>query len=127
MGARELGRELRKLRDEKEDEKGEKGVSLRTVEEATGITNAYLSMLERGSIASPSAHKLRKLAKYYTVPYRRLMELAGYLATQEEPESKVYMPMPVEAYFMSEKLPDDEWQQLADFHRDYIRSKKAPK
>lgn len=127
MGAKELGSELKNLREQKVNEKGEKGVTLRAVEDETKITNAYLSMLERGAIASPSAHKLRKLATYYGVPYRHLMELAGYLTTKEEPEAGVHMPMPVQAYFMSENLQDDEWRQLANFHREYIRGKGEKK
>jgi transcriptional regulator with XRE-family HTH domain len=123
MGAKELGKELKKLREEKIDENGKKGVSLRDVEEITKITNAYLSMLERGAITSPSPQKLRKLANYYNASYRRLMELAEYLVKQE-PESKVHMPMPVEAYFMSENLPAEEWEALAKFHQEFIRSKK---
>jgi transcriptional regulator with XRE-family HTH domain len=55
------------------------GYSLRKVEEATGISNAYLSQLERGDAAKPSPEKLARLAEFYKVTYEQLMELAGYL------------------------------------------------
>ena len=55
--------------------------SLRAVEVATGISNAYLSQLERGEAAKPSPDKLHALAKFYEVPYTDLMRAAGYLQT----------------------------------------------
>jgi transcriptional regulator with XRE-family HTH domain len=65
-----------------------RGHSLRTVEEATGISNAYLSQLERGEAQKPSPDKLLALAKFYDVPYTDLMRAAGYLQRSEKrPES----------------------------------------
>jgi transcriptional regulator with XRE-family HTH domain len=55
------------------------GKSLRAVEEATGISNAYLSQLERGEATKPSPDKLQALAKFYAVSYTDLMRAAGYL------------------------------------------------
>jgi HTH-type transcriptional regulator, competence development regulator len=55
------------------------GASLRAVEEATGISNAYLSQLERGDAQKPSPDKLHALAEFYNVPYTDLMRAAGYL------------------------------------------------
>jgi transcriptional regulator with XRE-family HTH domain len=55
-------------------------LTLRQVEEATGISNAYLSQLETGKIAQPSPNYLYKLAEVYRLPYDLLMEKAGYIA-----------------------------------------------
>ena len=63
------------------------GASLRAVEEATGISNAYLSQLERGDAQKPSPDKLHALADFYTVPYTDLMRAAGYLQTSNPPQS----------------------------------------
>ena len=54
------------------------GLTLRAVEEETGISNAYLSQLEHGKIKTPAPQNLYKLAEVYRVPYELLMELAGY-------------------------------------------------
>jgi len=54
------------------------GLTLRAAEKATGISNAYLSQLERGKIQTPAPQNLHKLAGLYSVPYELLMELAGY-------------------------------------------------
>lgn len=53
-------------------------MTLRAVEEETGISNAYLSQLEHGKIKTPAPQNLYKLAGLYKVPYELLMELAGY-------------------------------------------------
>ncbi len=62
-----------------------KGFSLRQVEEATdkGVSNAYLSQLEKGKIQRPSPNVLHSLAAVYAVPYEALMEKAGYLLPSE--------------------------------------------
>jgi transcriptional regulator with XRE-family HTH domain len=55
-----------------------KGLSLRAVEAATGISNPYLSQLETGKIREPSPTNLHKLAELYGIPYATLLQLAGY-------------------------------------------------
>lgn len=62
-------------------------LSLRDVEDASGVSNAYLSQLEQGKITKPSPHFLHKLAGCYVVPYETLMEKAGYII-REEPDAK---------------------------------------
>lgn len=54
------------------------GFTLREVEEATEISNAYLSQLENDKISKPSPDILHKLAGFYGVAYEVLMEKAGY-------------------------------------------------
>lgn len=56
-----------------------KGASLREIEAATGISNAYLSQLERGLAAQPAPEKLKRLAEYYGAEYEILLESAGYI------------------------------------------------
>ena len=53
-------------------------LTLREVEESTGISNAYLSQLENNKIANPSPTILHKLADHYNVSYLQLLELTGY-------------------------------------------------
>ena len=54
------------------------GLTLRAVEEKTGISNAYLSQLEHGKIKTPAPQNLHKLSEIYHVPYELLMDLAGF-------------------------------------------------
>ncbi len=72
-----LGTELRRLRELHR-------LTLRAVEQRTGISNAYLSQLETGKIEQPSPNILYKLSEMYRVPYELLMEKAGYIMRREE-------------------------------------------
>ena len=72
----ELGARLRELRLGL-------GLSLRELEEATGVSNAYLSQIESGVRPRPSADILQKLAPVLGVSLRELLEAAGYLREEE--------------------------------------------
>jgi transcriptional regulator with XRE-family HTH domain len=54
------------------------GLTLRTVEEMTGVSNAFLCQLELGKVKQPSPVMLYKIAQTYGVTYEALMEAAGY-------------------------------------------------
>jgi len=70
--ANRLGGRLQRLRRKRKD-------SLRAVEAQTGISNAYLSQLERGVATNPNPVKLQQLARYFGIPYVELMRDAGYM------------------------------------------------
>src|SRR5713101_3105994 len=57
----------------------QRGLSLKKVEKAAGVSNAYLSQLERGRRNPPHPDILKKLAKVYEVPLTELLSAAGYL------------------------------------------------
>lgn len=107
-----LARELRRLRDLKE-------CSLRDVEEATGISNAYVSQLERGEATGPSPHKLYRLAEFYDTSYEALMRAAGYIPGESESGEK--KPGPFEMRLMSMDLDEDEKDMIVDFVKTFIR------
>src|SRR5437867_12825065 len=67
----ELGRYLKSARERK-------NLTLRAVENVTGISNAYLSQLESGKIKNPSPNNLYKLSELYEVSYATVMQMAGY-------------------------------------------------
>lgn len=71
------------------------GFSLRSVEEATGVSNAYLSQLEHGRIRQPSPVVLHKLSELYGVSYTEAMRLVGYpvpRSTRMEREGQTTRP-----------------------------------
>lgn len=59
----------------------QRGLSLKKVEKAAGVSNAYLSQLERGRRNPPHPDILKKLAKVYEVPLTELLSAAGYRIT----------------------------------------------
>ena len=65
---RQIGNLLRDLRGE---------LSLRQLEEETGITYSYLSVIERGN-KRPGPKVLSRLAAYHNVPLDELLDAAGY-------------------------------------------------
>ena len=113
MENQSLGQGLRTTRDLK-------NLSLRDVEDATGISNAYLSQLENDKIKKPSPHFLHKLAKLYEVSYELLMESAGYVTiTSKESGPKTLAGA---ALFRENNLTPEEEQELAHY-LNYLRSK----
>lgn len=103
-----LGEELRRLRGNR---------SLREVEKATKISNAYISQIENGKIDEPSPHILYKLAEYYDVPYAFLMEAAGYLKPKQPANNQQQQGNigGLEAALMSEDLTEEEAKQVKHF------------
>ena len=57
-----LGEELKELRETR-------GMTLREVEQKSGISNGYLTQLENNKIKEPSPNILYKLSEVYDVPY----------------------------------------------------------
>jgi transcriptional regulator with XRE-family HTH domain len=74
-----FGAGMRKLRKERV-------LTLKQVEKAAGVSNAYLSQIERGLRNPPHPDILKRLAKVYEVTHRELLIAAGYL---EDPEGQV--------------------------------------
>lgn len=109
----ELGNFLKLKRGEK---------SLRNVEEETGISNAYLSQLERGIATKPSPSILHKLSKCYGCSYIKLMELAGYgrikKKTTEDPIQEAQIAL------LSSGLSKDQVKQVMDYV-NFIKSQKT--
>ena len=64
-------------------------LTLRDVERKSGVSNAYLSQLERGRIKQPSPNVLHSLAGCYKVSYGLLMERAGYPVPESGEETSV--------------------------------------
>jgi SOS regulatory protein LexA len=72
---KEFGAYLKKLRKEK-------GLTIRQLEEKSGVSNAYLSQLENGKRGLPSPDILKKIHEPLEVGYDELMEKAGYISAE---------------------------------------------
>ena len=74
-----LGEYLKALREKKK-------ASLKDVERETGIPNAYISQLETGARKKlPEPDRMRKLADYYNITVRELLQQAGYYEPKDVP------------------------------------------
>jgi transcriptional regulator with XRE-family HTH domain len=74
-----FGEYVRKLRKAK-------GLTLKQVEGAAEVSNAYISQIERGLRRPPHPDILKRLAKVYEVTHHELLIAAGYL---EDPAEQV--------------------------------------
>jgi transcriptional regulator with XRE-family HTH domain len=97
-----------------------RNLSQRQVEEATGISNAYLSQLENDKVKKPSPHFLHKLAGLYDIAYELLMESAGYIKRKTSDGPKTLQGA---ALFAQEKLTSQEEVALSEYLA-FLRSKK---
>ena len=73
-GDEQIGQTLRRLRGE---------TSIRAVQRLTGVSNAYLSQIEKGT-RHPGPRLLRRLAALYGVSVHELLRKAGYLEREDE-------------------------------------------
>lgn len=89
------------------------GLSLRTVEAETDVSNAYLSQLETGKIKTPSPTVLHTLALRYEVAYERLMALAGYPVPGNAPDDPNARSLDLAAR-LGDVSPEEE-EALVDF------------
>jgi len=115
-------KDTKKLGDYLKAGREAKELTLRAVEDATGISNAYLSQVEGGKIKSPSPVDLRKLCELYGLDYTLAMEYAGYP-----------LPEGVQASTQQQRflarlgnMTDADEDALVDY-MDYLRSKKRKK
>jgi len=90
----ELGEALREARSKE-------GLSLEAAGGAAKISQGYLHKLEAGRVENPSPRVLQRLSEVLDVPYRRLMQLTGYLLPSDPPtgasQSKEDPTMPTQA------------------------------
>lgn len=68
----EFGKYLKKLRKER-------GLTIRALEELSGVSNSYLSQIELGQRGAPSPDVLKKLAGPLGVTIPKLMVKAGHI------------------------------------------------
>jgi HTH-type transcriptional regulator, competence development regulator len=109
-----LGEELKYQRESQ-------NLSLRSVEEKSGISNAYLSQLENDKIKKPSANILHKLAEVYKLDFNYLLSKAGILENQ--PENNKSFGHYV---FSKDNLTPEEETELLQYLK-FLRHKKNDK
>lgn len=101
-------------------------LTLREVEDVTGISNAYLSQLENDKIKKPSASVLYKLASVYKIELDTLLVAAGII--EKSAKKKEEMPVNKEwlnrLAFYSDNLSEDQKSDILDYIK-FLKSKKG--
>jgi HTH-type transcriptional regulator, competence development regulator len=93
-------------------------LTLRQVEEAAGISNAYLSQLENNKIKKPSASVLYKLATLYNVDLDSFLASAGIIEEYTPKQRELLKTISLSAG----KLSEEEEEELIKYLK-YLRSK----
>ena len=108
---RELGSFIR-------EQRGTARLSLRRLSEMAGVSNPYLSQIERG-LRRPSAEILQQIAKALRISAETLYVQAGIL--EEERHSDV-----PRAIFADPQLTAEHKQALIQIYRSFVSSMPAP-
>jgi len=103
---------LRDLGDFIRDQRRNARLSLRKLSERAGISNPYLSQIERG-LRKPSAEILQSIARALALPLETLYVRAGIL---DERESEPDLAVVIER---DERLTDRQKQLLIDVYRSF--------
>lgn len=100
-----------------------RGWSLRQAEHASGISNGYISQIERGDV-EPSLDVLLQLARAYDIPFEVLLKSAGLIERRHESSESVIPPF---MYSAAAQLDERDWQAveafvqaLAAYHRGNV-------
>ena len=90
-------------------------LSLRQLAEQTGISNSYLSQIERG-LRKPSAEVLQQLAKALRVSAETLYVRAGILDPAEHPATSVEMAVLADA-----AITERQKRVLIDVYSSFVK------
>ena len=93
-------------------------LTLRAVEDKTGISNAYLSQLENDKISRPSPTILHRLAECYAISYEGLMKLAGH-PINEERQKRAFRSSVDDI----ENLTEDEKEKVLEYIQ-FLKSRR---
>ncbi|MBF9255745.1 helix-turn-helix domain-containing protein [Pontibacter sp. 172403-2] len=99
-----LGKTLKEAREQN-------SLKLRQVEDATGISNAYLSQLENDKIKNPSANILYKLSSLYNLELNNLMAASGAIKKKEDDKASVLNSVA----FSADSLSKEEEEALIEY------------
>ncbi len=95
-------------------------LSLRELAEQSGVSNPYLSMVERG-VRNPSAHVLQQLAKALHISAEQLYIRAGLLSVEDDPQGSVEL-----AVLNDPRLSEEQKSSLLDQYASYVGTADEP-
>lgn len=101
------------IRDQRETAE----LSLRKLAEITGVSNPYLSQIERG-LRKPSAEILQQIAKALEISAENLYVRAGWL--DEDSVAPVATPDVVTAVNRDPELSDEQRRTLIHIYQSFI-------
>ncbi|MEU4193483.1 helix-turn-helix transcriptional regulator [Kribbella sp. NPDC026611] len=99
-------------------------LSLRQLSDLAGVSNPYLSQIERG-LRKPSADVLQQLAKALRISAETLYVRAGILDPDESPEGTKASGV-VDAVLLDPALNERQKRVLLDVYTSFVRENQTP-
>lgn len=103
--------------------RGQRGWSLRAVEKKTGIHNAHLSQIEKGTIERPDPNMLWTLATIYELNFQDLMRLAGHVGQRQANDTR--RSVMGAALYALDDLSAEEQREVLDFMTKLRRNRSG--
>lgn len=100
------------------EQRGAARMSLRKLSDQAGISNPYLSQIERG-LRKPSAEILQSIAKALRISAETLYERAGFLEENRERDL-------VSEILADRRLTDAQKESLIQTYRNYVELTEQP-
>ena len=110
--------EIRNLGDYIREQRAGSGISLRQLAKSAGVSNPYLSQIERG-LRKPSAEILQQIAKGLRISAEALYVQAGFL------EQRIGSGAVVDAVMSDEGLNERQKQVLLEIYESFRREDAA--
>lgn len=96
-------------------------LTLRQVEESTGISNAYLSQLENDKIKSPSANILYKLANLYNLELNSLLLNSGIIKANNNTNKEVSSEWSNRIAYYTDNMSKEQQEKVVEYIK-FIKS-----
>jgi HTH-type transcriptional regulator, competence development regulator len=103
-------------------ERQKRDLTLRDVERQTGIHNAHLSQIEKGTITRPAPNILFTLAALYDVKYENLMKLAGHFGASGSSSRRAVQGAALHAL---DELSPKEQREVLDYMKKLVRERQS--
>lgn len=120
MGKGKVGKTVESLGDYLREQRVSAELSLRQLAEQTGVSNPYLSQIERG-LRRPSAEVLQQLAKALRISAETLYVRAGILDPDEDGVRSVEL-----AILADQGLTERQKQSLLDVYQSFRAANGKP-
>ena len=109
-----VGRAVGGLGDYLREQRVAAALSLRELAEQSGVSNPYLSMVERG-VRNPSAQVLQQIAKALQISAEQLYIRAGLLSLDDETGGSVEL-----AVLNDPRLSEEQKSKLLDLYSSFL-------
>ena len=119
MAKGKVGKTVETLGDYLREQRVSARLSLRQLAEQSGVSNPYLSQIERG-LRRPSAEVLQQLAKALRISAETLYVRAGILDPDESQEGKQSSGV-VDAVLLDPALNERQKRVLLDVYTSFVR------